>query len=491
MTPEATMAWIIALPLVGAIICGLSAARWRASIGLASALATGLAVALLWLLTDQTIMVGQVLGGWPLPLGIGLTADGFSLIMLAMTAVVGLGISVYAVPYFHHEPDQGASFWPLWLIVWGGLNALFLSADLFNLYVTLELLGLSAIGLAARRGKGEALAAAIRYGLVALAGSLLYLLGVALVYSAYGVLDWRVLPSVLEGGFIPRAALALMTVGLLLKAAIFPCHFWLPPAHGHASGPVSALLSALVIKGAFYIIARLWLWTFPQVTHAEAYQILAGLGAVAILWGSVMALRQQRLKLLVAYSTVAQVGYFFLMFDLVLYPEAATQAWKGGVFMVISHGVAKAAMFMAAGIVLHAVGHDRLKDLTGIGISLKKTMLAFGLAGVSLMGLPPSGGFVGKWLLLGGAVAAGEWWLVAVLLVGGLLAAGYVFKVVSISLNTEAKPCPIVHPPHPAMEWSALILALLAVVLCVTAYAPLEQLLQAVPPPIAELGGVP
>jgi formate hydrogenlyase subunit 3/multisubunit Na+/H+ antiporter MnhD subunit len=189
--------------------------------------------------------------------------------------------------------------------------------------------------------------------------------------------------------------------------------------------------------------------------------LLAGMGATAIVWGSVQALRQKRLKLLVAYSTVAQIGYLFLAFAL-----ATAAAWSATAVLLLSHALAKSAMFLAAGNLLHFGGHDRIMDLEHIVQRLPRSAFAFALAGVSLMGLPPSGSFIGKWLLLESALTQGRWDLAAVILLGGLLTAAYVFKVLGTSF-TEAEEMHT-HKPRavPArMEWAALVLACGAILL--------------------------
>ena len=217
----------------------------------------------------------------------------------------------------------------------------------------------------------------------------------------------------------------------MAKAALFPLHFWLPPAHANAPAPVSALLSALVVKGAFYILLRLWFEAFPALMTPAVAQAFGVLGAAAILWGSVNALFQPRLKLLIAYSTVAQLGYLFLLFPLAAARDGGFLAWSGGLIFLGAHACAKTAMFLTAGNILHAAGHDRIKDLDGITHVLPVSAFAFGLAGMSLMGLPPSSGFAGKWLLLSASLAQGQWWWVAVMLVGSLLAAAYVMRVLT------------------------------------------------------------
>ncbi|MCW9048160.1 MAG: proton-conducting transporter membrane subunit [Gammaproteobacteria bacterium] len=411
----------------------------------------------------------HAVGGWGAPLGIELYADGLSLLMLATTAIVGLAISVYSTAYF--KPAAGVRFWPIWLCLLTALNTLFLSEDIFNLYVTLELLSLSAVALTALTGSKEALSGAMRYLLASLLASLSYLLGVVLLYHSFGSVDISILtqqmqaPSATLATATPAvwAALGLMGAGLMLKTAIFPLHFWLPPAHGSAPAPVSALLSALVIKASFYILLRLWFTLFEPLVDSQAINSLLGLlGCTAILWGSVQAIRQTRLKLLIAYSTVAQIGYLFLIFPLA--PNMGSLAWNGVAYLIISHALAKSAMFLCAGNLLRFGGHDRIADLDRVVQRLPLTAAAFALAGVSIMGIPPSGGFIGKWLLLEASMNQGRWDLVAVIVIGGLLAAVYIFKVIGYTFI----PAKVTHEAHAVsarMQWSALLLAIGAVLL--------------------------
>lgn len=444
---------VILLPLSGALLTFLfrSAAT---TIGISIALAISFCTAnLTWqMYTQETAR--HLLGGWGAPLGINLYLDGLSMTLLLMSAIVGLAVSVYTPAYFQAERHKLMHFWPLWLFLWTALNALFLSADIFNLYVTLELLGLSAVTLAALAGSADALVSAMRYLMVSLVGSLCYLLGVALLYHAYATVDIALLAERITSSPLTSAALGLMMAGLLLKTALFPLHFWLPPAHASASAPVSALLSALVVKASFYLLLRLWLELF-SVVEANIEGLLGLLGAAAIVWGSLQALRQSRLKLLIAYSTVAQLGYLFVAFPLALFDATA---WHGALYLALSHALAKAAMFLAAGNMLLFGGHDRITDLDRPVQRLPLSLAAFALAGVSIIGLPPSGSFVGKWLLLEVAIKHSQWGWAAVIIVGGLFAAAYVFKVISHAF-TPALPSHEAQSVPATMEWVALVLA--------------------------------
>jgi formate hydrogenlyase subunit 3/multisubunit Na+/H+ antiporter MnhD subunit len=457
----------IVVPVIGMIASFVAGGRnaerialavMPAGIGIALAIAVGV-----W--SDQTPLV-YILGGWKPPLGIALRADGFSAVMLVTAALVIAAAGYFARPLFATPPELAEgraplAFWTLLLGLWAALNMVFLGGDLFNLYVALELLTFAAVPLVCLDGRPETLRAALRYLLFALIGSVFYLLGVALLYGAYGTLDIVLLGERIRAGSViaPATLVAggLMTAGLLAKTALFPLHLWLPPAHANAPAPASAVLSALVVKGSFFLVVRLWFDVMPGLASDAAMGLLGALGSGAILFGSVLALRQRRLKLLIAYSTIAQIGYLFLMFPLAAGSEPwNAQAWNGGVMQALSHAFAKAAMFLAAGLVAESLGHDRIADLRGIGRAMPVTLFAFGLGGLSLMGLPPSGGFTAKWLLLQAIVESRQWFWAAIVLGGGLLAGGYVYRVVAPALAVSAIDIKV----SPSRRREAVVLAL-------------------------------
>lgn len=460
--------WLILLPLTWASLAFLLGPGRGGRLAIVSLV---IQLALTALLATQIVTDGPriyAVGGWDAPLGIDLYVDGLTSIMLLLTQVVALPLIIYSRAYFTSHADGGNYFWPLTGYLLAAMNALFMSADLFNIYVTLELLGLAAVGLVASAEGAEPVAAAMRYLLVTLLGSGAYLLGVALLYGSYGTVSLTVLAPLIvaEDPTAVLFAAGLILLGLLLKTALFPFHFWLPPAHGGAPAPVSALLSALVIKASFYLILRLWLNLFAPLVITLVAQLLGLLGAAAILWGSFMALRQRRLKMLIAYSTIAQIGYLFLLFPLITYtnPEATESALQGGIMQIVTHALAKAAMFAAAGTMIMSVERDDIALLDGTSSRLPLTLFTFALAGVTLTGLPPSGGFIAKWLLISSALSSGQWvWMVVVIL-GGLLSAAYVFKVLRQAFLPAQDG--IKFKPVPRMqEWPVFLLALISLLL--------------------------
>ncbi len=454
--------WLILLPLgwaTLAFLLGPGRGAWAAIAGLA--LQLGLAFGLAREVGTAGRALAHAVGGWGAPLGIDLAADGLSAAMLLLAQCVALPLAIYARSYFKAGDPAAAWFWPLTGFLVAGLNALFLSADLFNLYVTLELAGLAAVGLVAAGGGAPQVAAALRYLFATMVGSGAYLLGVALIYGSYGTVSIATLVPLVTAD-APRLAWiagALMVAGLMLKTALFPFHFWLPPAHGGAPAPVSALLSALVVKGSFYLILRLWLGPLQALLPAFAW-LLAALGSAAIFWGSWQAIRAARLKRLIAYSTVAQLGYLFLIFPLLAHPLAL----RAGVMQVFAHGLAKAGMFAAAGVLIKATGQDTVAGLAGTVARLPLTLFTFGLAGMTLMGLPPSSGFLAKWQIIEAALAQGHWPIAVVALAGGLLAAVYVFRVLCQAFLL-APTAPAAAAVPRTLEWSAFALAAASVLL--------------------------
>lgn len=474
-----TEAWavplLLAVPLAWVVLSMLVPVSWRAGLGVLGILVQSVLTLQLWLQVAALGSQHYFLGNWSAPLGIDLRVDGLATLFVVMTTVISAVAGIYAWRYLRKYPHAQTHFWPLFWFLWAALNGIWLSADLFNLYVGLELLGLASVGLVALSRDRAALAAALRYLFAALLGSLAYLLGVALIYGAYGTLDTRLLAESLAPGMTTAMAFALIAAGLLFKTALFPLHSWLPPAHGGALAPVSAILSALVVKASFYILARLWLITGAEVTTTAAAQGLGVLGACAIFWGGWKACRAMRLKMVIAYSTVAQLGYLFLLFPLALGTSAAaaTLAWDGAVLQVLSHALAKAAMFLAAGNLILALGRDHMDNLAGVSRFLPMSLFSFGLAGVSIMGLPPSGGFTAKWLMLQSALVSGQWWWILVLVAGGLLTAVYIFRIYHKSF-VDGPQQDVFRQPPVSLDILAFMLAAAAILLGLGAIIPLD-----------------
>jgi multicomponent Na+:H+ antiporter subunit D len=362
-----------------------------------------------------------------------LVADGLGAAMVATTGATGLFVALFARAHQRLEPrPEDADYWPLLLLLWGAVQALFVAADLFTLYLLLELVAIAGVSLVVLGGGRAELAAGTRYFFAEFAASATFLFGVALVWADSGTVVLADMPAGVAEDGAGALGLALLTVGLLLKVPLAPLHFWLPAAHARAPGAVSPFLSALVVKTAFVVFLRLWFSALAPGSGGVAVAHLLGvLGAVAVVWGSVNALRAGPLKELVAHSTVAQLGYMFLLPPMVL--AGSSDAWVGGIVHAVAHALAKAAALMAVVVLVRAAAGPTVADLGGIAARRPVATFAFGVAGLSLVGLPPSGGFVAKWHLLLGAFETGQWWWAPVVVVGSLLTAAYLMRVIKQS----------------------------------------------------------
>lgn len=440
---EYSVGSLVLLPLLASAVSVLLPVRGRRLLALLVVFALAGFTALVAVQTAAGEVVELALGGYSAPLGIHLRADGLSVLFVGLTTLVGGIVTVFAVG----SKTTHEAFWPLWLGCWAGLNAVFISGDLFNSYVGLELVGLTAVALVAL-GSRPAWSGALRYLFIAVLGSLLFLVGVGIVVSAAGTLDIEQAGAALQQNpeLAPALtfALVLMTVGLGMKVALLPMHAWLIPAHSAAPSAVSPLLSALVIKAALFVLLRCWMWLAAGMPElAPLAWTLGVLGALAVIVGSIAALRQDALKRLIAYSTVAQIGYWFLAFPLLgaeMDDDVRQGAFGGILALALGHGVAKAGLFLAAGSLKDTYGSDDITALHGAGREQPLVVMGMGLTAVGLIGLPISLGFTGKWQVATSAVGAQQWWILAVLMAGTLLSAAYLVRAIAPLLMESPGP---------------------------------------------------
>jgi formate hydrogenlyase subunit 3/multisubunit Na+/H+ antiporter MnhD subunit len=415
---------VIMIPLVFAMISFIFA-NYAKRLGLAfSTLWLTVAAFLFYEVTNNALI--YEFAGFAAPLGIIYVATPLGALMVLLSAVILFCITLYTV-----FSNASPIFYPLAAFLACGLGVVFLSNDIFNIYVGLEITGLSAVALTAYSQKKQNIQAAIQYFFATLLGSGFYLLGVALLYARYGVLDITLLAQLSTNDLPTFAATVCVVAGLSLKTALFPFHFWLPKAHANAVAPISALLSALVVKASFYLIYRFYYELFSFDFIAE---ILTLFGIVAIFYGGFLALYAKTIKLLIAYSTLSQLGYLFLVFS--IDADIIKQAM---VFHLISHALAKGGLFLAAGAILLSLGEKNIGGLKGLGSKMPIVAFVFGLSTLTLIGLPPSLGFVAKWQYLVGAFAYEQMVVVVALLGGGILSAAYLFKILLLSLQTPPK----------------------------------------------------
>jgi multicomponent Na+:H+ antiporter subunit D len=379
------------------------------------------------------------LGGWPPPLGIEYVLDPLSAFMALVITLIGFAVVVYpAVAGFGHAPGRGSPLYSLTLLLLAGLLGVVMSGDLFNLFVFLEVYALATYALIALGGD-RATFATLRYLIFGTIGSGFYLLGVGFVYFTTGTLNMADaaarLGPLADSPTIIGAAV-LIVVGLGVKMALFPLHVWLPDAHSYAPPAVAALLAAVQVKAAAYALVRILYGVFPAelvLGGVPILRMLAYFGAAGVVVGSVMAIRQTDLKRLLAYSTVAQLGFIGLGIGL-----ANPVALVGALLHVLNHAVMKSCLFLVAGGVLAETGLKAIPRFSGLGRRMPFLMGGFAIAALSMVGIPPTAGFFSKFYILLGSLEAGDWVLAVIIVTSSLLTAVYFLKVFERVFTGEA-----------------------------------------------------
>jgi multicomponent Na+:H+ antiporter subunit D len=406
----------------------------------------------------------HAMGGWAQPLGIEYVLDPLSGFIAVLIGVIGLLVVVYPTATgFGVEPERGVVVYPLVLLLLGALFGVAVTGDLFNLFVSLEIYSIASYALIALGGPAAAVAS-YRYLLIGTMGSSLYLLGVGFVYFTTGSLGMDSVGPALEqltDSPTTAAAVALIVIGLGTKMAIFPLHVWLPDAHSHAPPAVAALLAAVQVKVAAYALVRILLDVFPTgyvTDQLPVMTMLTWFGAAGIVVGSVMAIRQDDVKRMLAHSTVAQLGYIAVGIGL-----GTRMALIGALLHVVNHAAMKACMFFAAGGVLERAGTKKVTGYAGLGQRMPVTMTAFTVAAISMVGLPPTAGFVSKWYLVSGAVEADRWVIGLVVVGASVLTLLYFLRLLELvwfRSPVDAEASERVREPAPGVVVPVLVLAI-------------------------------
>ncbi|MFA4843652.1 MAG: monovalent cation/H+ antiporter subunit D family protein [Candidatus Margulisiibacteriota bacterium] len=363
------------------------------------------------------------LGGWLPPIGINLVLDGLShLLLLVISLVAGL-VTFYSIAYMEKYTGK-ARYYTLFLLMIAGMNGAVLTGDLFNLFIFLELAAIASCALVAFGTGAEEMEAAFKYLIMGTVASVLILFGIALTYSLTGTLNMaevaRLFPA--NANHAKNLIMALFLAGFATKAALMPFHAWLPDAHPVAPAPVSATLSGVLIKAlGVYAIIRVFynvLGMSPPVAL-----ILMLLGAASILGGSFLALGQRDLKRMLAYSSIAQVGYIVLGVSL-----GTPLGIMGGLFHLFNHAIFKPLLFLNAGAVEYATGTRQLNELGGLGRKMPVTANTSLIASLAISGLPPFNGFWSKLFIIIACVQAGQLWFALVAIIGSIMTLAYVLK---------------------------------------------------------------
>jgi multicomponent Na+:H+ antiporter subunit D len=388
----------------------------------------------LWLLAD--VVGGDVihyeLGGWQPPWGIEYRIDALNALIAVIVSAMASLAMLYAPKSVEKEIPEHVEplFYAAFQLCLLGLLGIALTGDIFNLFVFLEVSSLSSYALIAMGKHRKALTASFYYLVLGTMGATFFLIGVGMLYAASGSLNMADILArfaEFEDLQLVTTSLAFIVVGVALKAAVFPLHSWLPSSYSQAPSVVSVFLAASATKVAIYVLIRCLFNVYPMEywTSIVLPDLLVGIGCVGILYGSFRAFGQLDMKRLLAYSSVAQIGYMMVGIGLI-----NQTAMTATLLHLFNHALIKAALFMVAGILLYRANTTNLKDLRGLGRDMPWTLLAMAIAGLSLIGMPGTVGFISKWFLISGAIETGRWYVVLVVLASSIIAILYVWKMI-------------------------------------------------------------
>ena len=367
-------------------------------------------------------------------LSLAFSTDSLGRFFLVLTVLLYTASGYYAVSYLKDDPEPQL-FYSFWLISFGAILSACLASNLVTLYLCFEMATLTSVPLVLHDRTPESISAAQKYLFYSIGGALLGLFAV-MVLSHYGVgtfLYGGTLDTAAASGHetLIRWAVLLGIVGFGAKAGMYPLHGWLPAAHPVAPAPASALLSGLIAKAGILAVIRLvYFGAGPDAIRGSfaqtAWMILA---MATIFMGSMMAWREKILKKRLAYSTVSQLSYIMLSLSLL-----CGGGLKGALLHAAAHACAKGTLFLCAGIFLHMFGTGDIAKLKGVGLKKPAVLICFTLASLSLVGIPPFGGFASKWQIaltaLREAPGVFSYLMPVMLLISALLTAGYLFPIV-------------------------------------------------------------
>jgi multicomponent Na+:H+ antiporter subunit D len=420
---------LVAAPL--ALLARRAGAAWAIAAA-ASALSFAAALAIAATVAAEG-PISYALGSWAPPWGIEYRVDALSAFVLVLVSGVAAVVAPFAWRSVGTElpRDQAYLFYTMYCLCVAGLLGMTITGDAFNLFVFMEIASLSSYVLIALGRDRRALLASYQYLILGTIGATFYVIGVGLLYLMTGTLNIADIAARLPqiAGTRPvLAALAFITVGVSLKLALFPLHLWLPNAYTYAPSAVSALLAATATKVSVYVLLRFYFSVFGVRLVAEELpmpEILLALSIVAIVTASLVALWQSDLRRLLAYSSVAQIGYITLGISM-----ASRDGLAAAMVHLFNHGITKGALFLLAGCVALRAGGASFERLRGLGQAMPLTSLGIVIAGLSLIGIPGTAGFISKWTLVLAAIEAGSWWLAGLIVASSLIALAYVWRFV-------------------------------------------------------------
>ncbi len=431
----------VVVPLFGALLCAL--VRRPGPAWVVATAVSWIAPVIATLLLVQVLRDGVIsyhIGGWDPSIGIEYRVDVLNGLMLVLVSGLAAVIAPFARRSVLAEIEDGrvAWFYAMYLLSLTGLLGITITGDAFNAFVFLEISSLSSYALIALGRDRRALVAAYQYLILGTIGATFYVIGVGLLYIMTGtlnlgliaerVVDVRTTAPVL-------ASAAFLTVGISLKLALFPLHVWLPNAYAYAPSTATVFLAATSTKVAIYLFLRYLFTVFGAnfvLTDLPVTPIFTAFSVAAIFAAAAVAVFQSNAKRLFAYSSVAQIGYITLGIAV-----ATVTSLTGSIVHIVSHALTKGALFMALGAVVFRAGSCRLEDLRGIGRTMPLSMAALVVAGLSLIGVPGTIGFVSKWYLVVATFQVGWWWLGFLIVASSFITVVYVGRVIEAAWFRE------------------------------------------------------
>ncbi len=431
----------VVLPLIAAPIMVLmrrGAPAWLLAV-IVSWTGLFISLSLLAQVADGSV-ISYAIGSWPPPWGIEYRIDRVNAFLLVLVSLIASVVVIYSRASVAAEvpAQQHYLYYAMFSLCLCGLLGIASTGDAFNLFVFLEISSLSSYVLIALGRDRRALMAAYQYLIMGTIGATFYIIGVGLLYLMTGTLNLADMAQRLSGVTEVRpllAALAFITVGVCLKLALFPLHLWLPNAYAYAPSAVTAFLAATATKVSVYVLLRFYYSVYGESFVFSALPmggILLMLSLAAMFIASTIAIFQNDLKRLFAYSSVAQIGYITLgiSFDTVT-------GLTGGIVHLFNHALTKSALFMLLGCIALRLGRVSFSDIGGIARVMPLTSFGIVLGGLSLIGVPGTVGFVSKWYLVLAALESGQWWIALAIVLSSLLAVVYVWRFVEAAYFRE------------------------------------------------------
>jgi multicomponent Na+:H+ antiporter subunit D len=486
---------LIAIPIMASLLifaAGWYDRRFAYPITLITVLFQFTASVILLLQVMQEGTIRYHLGGWAPPLGIELVIDSFNGYILAAIMLLAAATVVYARRSVEKEIEEEkiVSFYVLFQLLVTGLVGMTITGDIFNLYVFLEISSIAAYTLISASRKPHSYVASFNYLVLGSISAGFILLGIGNLYVATGTLNMAELAAILPASYglaTVHSAFLFLMIGFSIKIAFFPLHLWLPDAYTESPTAVTILISTVMAKVSVYALFRILFSVFTTAYIIDSFPVtgfILFMATVAIVAGAVLAIAQDDLKRMLAYSSISQIGY--IMFALGVANQIALE---GGLLHILGHAVMKGCLFMVAGMIIYRMGTSKLSELKGVAKTMPISCAAFALAGASMIGIPPTIGFMSKYYLVLGAFEAGLWPYAVVLLIGSLLAAVYIWKFIEIAYFGDH------HDDHHTSEREGPLSMLAPMVclalLCLIFGVFVEVLMEAVGPAVTLLlGGV-